>query len=163
MIPVLGCLLILMVVYIICRCRFSFPSSFLYFLLWLCRRLMADVGFCSRSLSVILSWLLYLNGLSFSFSQQAGLDIILSDDLLVIYQGYGAYSSPSYSCVMVLWMLSCTRPGFSIFSLGQRPWSDYLPYNKVFPCVLVIFLLCQHSFYFANLAQAVMARARFHH
>ena len=44
-------------------------SSFLYFLLWLCRRLMADVGFCSRNLSVILSWLLYLDGLSFpSFS-----------------------------------------------------------------------------------------------
>ena len=69
MIPGLGCLQILMVVYIICRYRFSFSSSFLYFLLWLCRRLMADVGFCSRNLSVILSWLLYLNGLSFpSFS-----------------------------------------------------------------------------------------------
>ena len=67
MIPGLGCLQILMVVYIICRYRFSF--FFLYFLLWLCRRLMADVGFCSRSLSVILSWLLYLDGLSFpSFS-----------------------------------------------------------------------------------------------
>ena len=71
MIPGLGCLQILMVVYIICRYRFSFSfsSSFLYFLLWLCRRLMADVDFCSRSLSVILSWLLYLNDLSFpSFS-----------------------------------------------------------------------------------------------
>lgn len=69
MIPGLGCLQILMVVYIICRYRFSFSSSFLYFLLWLCRRLMADVGFCSRNLSVILSWLLYLDGLSFpSFS-----------------------------------------------------------------------------------------------
>ena len=69
MIPGLRCLQILMVVYIICRYRFSFSSSFLYFLLWLCRRLMADVGFCSRNLSVILSWLLYLNGLSFrSFS-----------------------------------------------------------------------------------------------
>ena len=65
MIPGLGCLQILMVVYIICRYRFSFSSSFLYFLLWLCRRLMADVGFCSRSLSVILSWLLYLDGLVF--------------------------------------------------------------------------------------------------
>ena len=69
MIPGLGCLQILMVVYIICRYRFSFYSSFLYFLLWLCRRLMADVGFCSRNLSVILSWLLYLDGLFFpSFS-----------------------------------------------------------------------------------------------
>ena len=67
--PGLGCLQILMVVYIICRYCFSFFSSFLYFLLWLCRRLMADVGFCSRNLSVILSWLLYLDGLSFpSFS-----------------------------------------------------------------------------------------------
>ena len=43
MIPGLGCLQILMVVYIICRYRFFFSSSFLYFLLWLCQRLMADV------------------------------------------------------------------------------------------------------------------------
>ena len=43
MIPGLGCLQILMVVYIICGYRFFFSSSFLYFLLWLCQRLMADV------------------------------------------------------------------------------------------------------------------------
>lgn len=56
-------------------------------------------------------------------------------------------------------------PGWSfLLSVsGMRPWSDYLSVNDVVFAFLVLFLSCQHSFYFAKLAQAVMARARFHH